>query len=89
MVLIPSQSHSGSSRVGAPRVVAGHRAGYFLRCDSALAAMLFVRFDERPSLRAFEAFVATVLLVTRFCALAMRHTPSPPTCGNVRSPLNK
>ena len=38
---------------------------YFLRWDSALAAMLFVRDDERPSLSAFEAFDATDLLVTR------------------------
>ena len=33
-------------------------------CASALAAMLRVRADDRPSCRAFDAFVATFGLVT-------------------------
>ena len=42
---------------------------HFLRCDSALAATLLVRGDVRPSLSILDAFDATALLVTRFCAL--------------------
>lgn len=34
-------------------------------CDNALAAMLRVRADDRPSLSAFDALLATDLLVTR------------------------
>lgn len=34
-------------------------------CDSALAAMLRVRAEERPSLNALDALLATLLLVTR------------------------
>ena len=47
--------------------------GHFLRCDSALAATLFVRADVRPSLSILDAFAATALLVTRFweCLLDM------------------
>lgn len=45
--------------------------------------MLLVRAEERPSESAFDAFAATLLLVTRFDDLAIRHTPSSRALGIV------
>ncbi len=47
-------------------------------CNRALPAMLRVRADERPSLSALDALVATSLLVTRFDELlAIGYTSIP------------
>lgn len=51
--------------------------------ERALAATLLVRADVRPSESIFDAFDATLLLVTRFDDLAIGHTPSPRALGIV------
>jgi hypothetical protein len=60
----------------APRLPSGLLLAFPLAWATALAAILFVRADERPSLNALDAFAATRALVT--LPLPPRVMSSPP-----------
>lgn len=69
IVMLPAleaQDSEVGSRAGIGPTVRQVRDYFFfeaLACASALAAMLFVRGDDRPSVKAFDALVATFALV--------------------------